>query len=125
MSFATVSIGSPQLKWRIDMQTPAKINAGSVETVRFGVYADSAGAPVNVIAEGYNAQVAFTSEPTEAPATWADATWDVTIIGQYTAGVLVGTAPLTLAAGTWYAWVKLSVPGGETIVRQVGRLIVE
>lgn len=105
------------------MQSPPQISAASVELVRFGVFADSDGRPVDPTALAVSA--AFQDDPADAPSSWTAAEWDVTLIGSYTAGVLVGPGALELAAGLWYAWLRIVDPGtDETVVRQVGQLLV-
>jgi hypothetical protein len=127
MSLPAIDIDSPTLKWVIMLQAPARLSSASLETVRVGVFADAEGRPVDMT-DGYTAAVGFSEDPNTAPTTWTAAPWNVSIIGTYSAGVLVGSGSgaIQLAAGVWYTWIKITetVPG-EIVVRQAGKIIVD
>lgn len=117
-------IGPPRLKWVIAMDAE-RIDVGSLEQVTFSVSADSAGTV-------YNPTVATASAafiPTSAKPVAGDfkaCTWDTSLIGTYRAACLVGpTGAIALAAGEYYTWLKIVDPGGETVIRMVGQLIVQ
>lgn len=124
MPVTTFVVEPPVLKWVISMDV-TRIDVGSLEQVCFSVFADTAGTVYNPTVA--TATVAFL--PTSAkpqPTDFKVATWDTSLIGTYRIACLVGTGgAVTLAAGEYYAWVKIADPGGETLIRQVGQLIVQ
>jgi hypothetical protein len=128
MSLPALEFDSPTLKWGIVLQAPARLSSASLETVRVGVSADAGGRPVDMT-DGYTADVGFSNDPNAVPAVWTAAEWNVSIIGTYSAGVLVGdgTGAIQLAAGVWYAWIRVTetAPDGEVVVRQAGKIIVD
>lgn len=104
----------------------------SVEPVRFGVYADSQGYPYDPT--GADVEAAFmgssgddyNSEAAPDSGDWVAGTWDVTVTGNYVAQVLIGPGTSAeLAPGTYRCWVRITdATAGETVVRQVGQLVV-
>lgn len=102
-----------------------RISSLSLEQLRFPVFADAAGAPVNPT--GYTAQVAFLGGSNVNPVSgdWKTGAWDTTAIGTYVATVLVGPGgAANPPPGTWYVWVQINT-GTEVIVRQVGELEID
>jgi hypothetical protein len=130
VSLAAFRIDTPSLKWRITMASSVRVSVASVETIRFGVFADSAGQPIDPTT--LNVAFQFLADPGALPADdgWTEGSWDVSVIGAYTAGVLVGptaveASALELAAGLWQAWIRIVDPDtDETVVRQAGQLLV-
>lgn len=124
MSAVAVTVEPPRRKWVISMDLE-RISSLSLEQLRFPVFADAAGAPVNPTS--YTVQVAFMAASNTNPAVgdWKAGGWDTTIIGTYVATVLVGPGGVANPApGTWYVWVQINT-GTEIIVRQVGELEVD
>ena len=122
MALSGLVIEPPRVKWVISMEAE-RVSAASTEYVRFPVFADSAGAIA--VPTGYPVAFAFTTSTPAAPTSFTAGSWDQNVIGGYVAQVLVGPAgAITLAAGTYYAWIQLTA-GTETVVRQVGQLIVD
>lgn len=114
------------LKWMVSMGV-VRISALSKETVRWGVQADSEGAPVDPT--GATAEAAFLPTDQSQPESgdWKAATWDRTLIGTYVAQVIVGPgAAFEPAAGEKYTcWLRITdAASGETVVRQAGQLLV-
>lgn len=104
---------------------PTRISVLSVEAVRVSVFADADGLPVPLVGGDYTCEFGFNADPSTGPTTWYAGEWDATIIGTYVAQIVVGPSQTAeLAAGTWYAWLRVT-GGGEIVVRQVGKLIVE
>lgn len=123
MAVTTFDIGPPRLKWVIVMDAD-RIDVNSLEQVTFSVFADSAGA----VYDPTSATVSAAFLPTSAKPAGTDfhaCTWDTSLIGTYRAACLVGTGGVALIAGEYYAWLKIADPGGETVIRQVGTLIVQ
>lgn len=102
-----------------------RVSVLSQESIRFSVTADSQGLPVNPT--GQPGMVAFlTSDVDPQTGDWKAATWDVTQILGYVLEVNPGPGGAALAAGTYYAWVKLVDPGtGLLVIRPTGTLIVQ
>lgn len=123
MSLSGLVIEPPRVKWVISMEQE-RVSSASLEYVRFPVWADSAGAITNP--SSYTVQAAFLASSTATPQTadWHAGSWDQNVIGTYVAQVLVGTGGVALAAGTYYVWVQVTA-SPETVVRQVGQLIVD
>lgn len=69
---------------------------------------------------------AFTAnDVVPASGDWNTGSWDTALTGEYLAQCLVGpSGTVTLAAGSYDVWVKVS-RGVETIVDQVGFLLVK
>lgn len=102
-----------------------RVDSSSLEHVRFPVFADSGGAPINPTS--YPVKMAFLADGGTKPTSgdWKPGGWDTTVIGTYVATIPIGPGgAATLAAGTWYAWVQIAT-GTETIVRQVGELVID
>lgn len=128
MPVTAYRVTGPVLKWVIRMEV-AKISALSREDVRFPVYADANGGPVDL--SGYTVEVAFKGgdDLNAAPsgADWKGAAWAVTVTGNWVAGVEVGPGSTVgaLAVGRWRCWVRITaVPTGEVVVRQAGQILV-
>lgn len=123
MALSGLVIEPPRVKWVISMEQE-RVSSASVEYVRFPVFADAAGALV--VPTSYTVQVAFLTSSSGLPQVgdWHAAGWDQNAIGTYVAQVLVGTGGVGLAAGTYYVWIQITA-APETIVRQVGQLIVD
>lgn len=128
MPVTAYRVTGPVLKWVIRMEV-AKISALSREDVRFPVYADSAGYPVDPT--GDTVEVAFKGgddlNATPEPGDWKAGAWDVTATGNYVAGVDVGPGSTAgaLTPGRWRCWVRITaVPTGEVVVRQAGQIVV-
>lgn len=102
-----------------------RVSVLSQGPVRFPVAADSAGALVNpTTATGQVAWLQSNANPIGGD--WHNAAWDVTVIGSYVLEANPGPSGAALAAGTYYAWVKIVDPGsGLSVIKQVGELIVE
>jgi len=114
----------PRVKWVISMESE-RISSASTEVVRFPVFADSAGALVNPTS--YTVAFALLTSATAVPGVsdWKAGTWDVNAIGGYVAQLLVGPNGVTNpGSGTYYCWIQITV-AGETVVRQVGQLIID
>lgn len=126
MPLPAITVDSLTLKWRVTLQAPPRLSSASLETVRVGVFADAGGRPVN-LPDGYTAAVGFSEDPNTVPAAFTAAPWNTSIIGSYSAGVLVGDGGVQLAAGVWYVWVQVTetAPDGENVVRQAGKIIVD
>lgn len=130
MPIVAYRVAGPVLKWMVTM-TSIRLSPLTLERVRFPVYADSAGAPYDPT--GATVQAAFMggdgyeSGDDPAPGDWKAATWDTTVTGNYVAGCLVGPGgAAVLDVGSYSCWVKITdATAGETVVRQVGTLIVE
>lgn len=124
MPVVTYTIEPPALKWVISMDV-VRVDVNSLEQVTFSVFADSAGAIHDPTTGTVKAAFISTSAKPQA-GDWKTCTWDTSLIGTYRAACLVGTGgAVVLAAGEYYAWLQIADPGGETIVRQVGQLIVQ
>jgi hypothetical protein len=124
MALSGLVIGPPRVKWVISMEAE-RISSASTEYVRFPVFADTAGALANPT--GDVVKVALLTNPNTPPITsdWKTAGWDVNVIGGYVAQILVGPNGVTNpGAGTYYTWLQLA-DGGETVIRQVGQLIID
>lgn len=102
-----------------------RVSVLSQGTVQFVVTAASAGLPVNPT--GAAGQVAFlTSDIDPVTGDWKPATWDATLIGTYVIEVNPGPGGAALAAGSYYAWVKIVDPAtGLPVIEQVGQVIVQ
>ena len=93
---------------------PHTFSAASLEQVLVPVSARSSGAVVDPTAN--TVQMAFLDEPPEQASPesgdWKTASWETNSTAdpdQYTAKCLVGpSGTITLAAGTWYVWVKIT-----------------
>ena len=128
MPVTTYRVTGPVLKWVIRMEV-VRLSALSREQVRFPVYADSNGGPVDPTS--YTVEVALKGGDSQGDnpesGDWKAAGWDVTATGNYVAGLDVGPGSTAgaLTSGRWRCWVRLTaVPDGETIVRQVGQIVV-
>lgn len=102
-----------------------RVDSTSLENLRFPVTADSGGALVNPTI--YPVKMAFLGDGGAKPSSgdWKPGGWDTTIIGTYVATIPVGPGgAASPAVGTWYAWVQIAT-GTETVVRQVGELVVD
>jgi hypothetical protein len=101
----------------------------SHEQIRFPVYADSNGVPVDPT--GYTVEAAFMGGDDFAadPDTgdWKAATWETTVTGNYVAAAAVGPGSVNvLTVDTYRCWVRItSLFDDIQIVRQVGQLVVE
>lgn len=115
----------PILKWVVTLATE-RISTLSKETVRYNVFADTAGTFYDPRSTAVS--MAFLSTGANpVVGDWHAGTWDVSIIGTYVAGIIVGAGgAVVLAAGEYYAWIQIvDATAGETIVRNVGKLIVQ
>lgn len=124
MPLSGLVIEPPRTKWVISMES-ARISSASTETIRFPVMADSGGALVNP--STYTFSVALLTSSTALPqvSDWKAGTWDTNIIGGSVGQVLVGPNGVTNpGTGTYYTWVQV-IGAGETVVRQVGQLIID
>ncbi len=124
MPVVTFDIGPPRLKWVISMNVE-RIDVGATEPVTFSVFADTGGGVYNPTGDTASAAFISTSAKPQA-GDWKACTWDTSVIGTYRASCLVGSGgAVTLAAGEYYAWLRIVTAGGETVLRQVGQLIVQ
>jgi hypothetical protein len=124
MPLSGLAIEPPRVKWVISMES-ARVSSASTETIRFPVMADSGGALINP--SSYTVNVALIASSTAVPQStdWKTGSWDTNIIGGYVAQVLVGpNGVVNPGAGTYYTWVQI-IGAGETVVRQVGQLIID
>lgn len=125
---AAFRVTGPVYKWVVSMDL-VRLSVLTSETVRFPVSADADGLPYDPT--GATVEMAFTDRDTAdpAPGDWTAGSWDVTLIGSYVAGCLVGPTGKVLAPGVWRCWVRITDTGpggsGETVVRQAGELIVD
>jgi len=124
MAVTTFTIEPPTLKWVISMDV-VRVDVNSLEQVTFSVFADTAGTVYNpTVATASAAFIPSSAKP--ASGDWKTCTWDTSLIGTYRAACLIGTGgAVALPAGEYYAWLRLVDPGGETVIRQVGQLIVQ
>jgi hypothetical protein len=130
MPVVTYRVTGPEYMWEIRMAS-LKVSLLSREQVRFPVYADSDGAPVDV--SGYTVEAAFMGgdgyESGENPQAgdWKGAVWMLTATGNWVAAAEVGPGSASvLDAGSYSCWLRITeVPAGAVVVRQVGTLIVE
>lgn len=117
-------IDPPRLKWVIALDAE-RIDVNSLEQVTFSVFADSAGTVYNPTGAAVSAAFIPSSAKPQA-GDWKTCSWDTSLIGTYRAACLVGAGgAVQLAAGEFYAWLRIVDPGGETVIRQVGQLIVQ
>lgn len=124
MALSGLVIEPPRTKWVVSMEA-VRISSASTETLRCPVFADSAGALVNP--STYTVQFAFIASASALPQVgdWKTGSWDTNIIGGYVAQVLVGpSGAANPGSGSYYMWVQI-VGAGETVVRQVGQLIID
>ena len=124
MAAVAFVIEPPRRKWVISMELE-RIDSTSLETLRFPVFADSGGAPVNPTA--YPVAMAFTTAPGAKPGVgdWKTGGWDTTAIGTYVATCLIGSGgAAVLAPGSYYVWVQITA-SPEVIVREVGELVID
>lgn len=129
MPVATYRVTGPVWKWVVRMEA-TRLSALSREQVRFPVYADADGAPIDPTP--YTVEVALkggdsmSAEPESGD--WKAAAWAVTATGNYVAGVEVGpgSAAGALTPGRWRCWVRITEtdPGTEQVVRQAGQIVV-
>jgi hypothetical protein len=110
-------------KWKIAMLSE-RASSLSDETLRFGVSADSNGAPVDPTSA--TVEVAFMAsyaDPGEGD--WHAATWDTTLIRTYVACVKTGATGAELTAGRYYTWVRITDPSSaEIVVRPTGLVLI-
>lgn len=128
MPVAAYRVTGPVWKWVIRMEV-AKLSALSREDVRFPVYADANGAPLDL--SGYTVEVALMGGDSMSAAPesgdWKGAAWAVTATGNWVAGLDVGPGSTvgSLTPGRWRCWVRITEePSGEQVVRQVGQIVV-
>jgi len=124
MPLSGLVVEPPRVKWVISMESE-RISSASTEVVRFPVFADSAGTLINP--SGYTVAFALLAAATDKPIVtdWKTGTWDVNAIGGYVAQLLVGPSGVTNpGSGTYYCWIQITA-AGETVVRQVGQLIID
>lgn len=130
MPITAYRVSGPAYKWEIAMES-LRLSVLSLEQVRFPVYADANGAPVDP--SGFTVEAAFMGgggyESGENPEAgdWKGCAWAATVTGNWVAGCAVGPGgTVSLAAGAYRCWLRITeVPAGEVVVRQVGTLIVE
>lgn len=124
MALSGLVVEPPRTKWVVSMEA-TRISSASSEMLRCPVFADAAGALVNPSA--YTVSFAFLASASAVPVAgdWKAGTWDSNIIGGWVAQVLVGPAGVTNpGSGAYYMWVQI-IGAGETVVRQVGQLIID
>lgn len=117
--------GDLATKWEVD-QVTTRISSQTKEAVQVGVRAAANGLPVNPTADVVEfAFLATTDNPTSGD--WHAGSWDTSVIGTYVAQAVVGPgSSWALAAGEYYAWVRVTDAGsGEIVVRMFGKLLVE
>lgn len=116
-------ITGPRVKWVITMM-PERVSVLSNNPVRFTVAASSNG----LIYDPTNAAASAAFLPAwgnPQPGDFHACVWDVDQIGTYMAQINPGPNGLNLPIGTYYAWLKIVDPGGDSPVVQVGELIVQ
>ena len=100
---------------------PVIMSSLSTEYVQSAVSAVAAGVTVNPTTDA----VAFAFVPVGSTPTsgdWHTGSWDTALAtGTYLAQVLIGTGGVTLAAGTYAAWVKVT-DSPEIPVAQIGTI---
>lgn len=122
-------VSGPVEKWRVTMEA-VRLSSLSKERVRFCVYADSAGVPYNptsaTVEAAFMGGNGYEAEGNPAAGDWKAATWDTTVTGNHAAVCLVGPGgAVTLTPGAYRCWVRITdATAGETVVRQVGSLVV-
>lgn len=127
MPVTTYRVTGPVYKWVVRMEV-ARLSALSREDVRFPVYADANGAPVDL--SPYTVEVAFKGgddlNANPESGDWKGAAWAVTVTGNWVAGADVGPGSASvLTPGRWRCWVRITaVPAGEVVVRQAGQIVV-
>lgn len=123
-------VAGPVYKWRLTMES-VRLSPLTLERVRFPVQADSAGYPYDptgaTVEAAFMGGDGYQSGANPESGDWKAAAWDTTLIGTYVAGCLVGPGgAATLEPGTYRCWVRITdATAGETVVRQVGTLLVE
>lgn len=107
-----------------------RLSALSREQVRFPVYADANGVPVDM--SDYNVEAAFMTggDSTANPEAgdWVAGSWETTVTGNWVAGIEVGPGSTVgaLASGVYRCWLRVtSVTPGVAVVRLVGSIIVK
>ena len=124
MPAVAFTIEPPRRKWVITMDTE-RVSSLSLETLRFPVFADGAGAIYNPTADAVAVAFMAASNTNPAGGDWKIGGWDTTAIGTYVATCLVGPGgAATPAPGSWYVWVRIT-DNPEIIVREVGELTVD
>lgn len=126
MPVTTFVIDPPRLKWVIAMDAD-RIDVGSLEQVTFSVFADTAGTVYNPTSTGVVSAAFIPTSAKPQSGDWKACTWDTSLIGTYRAACMVGGGgAIALAVGEYYTWVRIVDSGsGETVIRQVGQLIVQ
>ena len=124
MAVVNYRAGPPRRKWVITLLTE-RVVLGSTGKVRCDVAADSQGLPY----DPRSATVEFAGMSTyDKPSSgdWKTGSWDVTVIGQYTAEINPGPGGLDLAVGEYYLWLRITDPfADETVIDPPGVLIVQ
>lgn len=125
MPLSGLVVEPPRVKWVISMESE-RISSASTETVRFPVFADSAGGLVNPTSFTVAFALLSSASATPVVGDWKAGTWDVNAIGGYVAQLLVGPSggATNPGSGTYYCWIQIT-GAGETVVRQVGQLIID
>lgn len=103
-----------------------RVEAMSTARIDVGVTADSQGLPYDPTSATVQFACLSSQLAKPAPGDWVAGSWDVTRIGSYVAQLNVGPdGVVTLAAGTYYVWIKITDPvAGEIPIEQIAKLIV-
>jgi hypothetical protein len=123
MPLVSYTVEPPRLKWRVAMDA-VRVNAVSLEQLRFRVSADSEGKPYDPTSGTFEAAFLDADAVDPGPSDWHPGTWDTTVIGTYAGQALVGTGGIALAKGHYFVWVRITA-APEIVVRQVGELDVD
>ena len=105
----------------------ARISTLTKERLPYPVTAWKAGLPYDPRSAAV--EFAYMASLTSKPDTpdWKAGSWDVNLIGGYVALSLVGPGTTSvLSEGDYYVWIRITdATLGETIIRQIDRLLVE
>jgi hypothetical protein len=115
-------VGGPVLKWMVAMLTQRVFTIAD-EMIQATVTAWASGLLLDptIYAVSWSFQ-ADSSPPPLIDPSWKAGTWDVSTTGNYVAQIRSGATGAALAAGEYYAFIKI-VAGTETVVRQIGKVI--
>lgn len=125
MTSPAIEVDGPHHKWEITMALTRQ-SALSREAVRFYVRADQAGLPFDP--SGGTVEAAFLTSSRGEPGAgdWKAASWDTSLIGSHVAECVVGPGgTVQLAKGRYYCWLRITIPGGDQVVRQAGMLFID
>lgn len=116
-------VGPPRKKWRIVMLTE-RVSSLSDAPVTFSVAADVDGLPYDPRSAAVE-MAAVASFDNPGVDDWFAGTWDVTVIGAFTAEFNPGPSGRALAPGEYYVWLRITdAYSGWTPVEPCGKLIV-